>query len=174
MSKHAKSFSEVEQVSKTFKNQPVEVYVQRDKIFIGFKDKFYAGRVAYKLFENSKFLCPDIMVTEIGDLAPFRETSVIQMVTDGEQYSINDPEYVHKRFIWDTEDCIEGHHSDLRPGDIIRADKGFLLYLGEKDVLGEQKHLILNLEENIPRLVDVERLKGLKVYRHRTLWERKC
>ena len=170
MSKHAKSILEVEQVSKAFKNQPVEIYVQFDKIFIGFKDKFYAGRVAYKLFENSKFLCPDIMVTEIGDLAPFPETSVIQMVANGEQYCINDTEYVHKRFIWDTEDCIEAHHSDLRPGDIIRADKGFLLYLG----LSEQKHLTLNLEENTPRLIDAEKLKGLKVYRQRTLWERKC
>ena len=169
MAKHAKSFSEVEQVSKTFKNQPVEIYVKEDRIFIGFNNVFYTGAVEYETFTNTKLMCPDIRLTEVGKLLPVSATSVVQMVVDGEQYSINDPEYVHKRFIWDTEDCFEVPNLDMRElqaGDLIQHDKGFLLCLGKVHNL----MLTLDLESSTPVFWSPESLKGLKVYRHITLW----
>lgn len=166
MAKHAKSFSEVEQVSKTFKNQPVEIYVKEDQVFIGFNNTFYSGAVTYNTFTNTKLMCDDIRLTAIGALAPVRATAVVQMVVDGNQYSINDPEYVHKRFIWDTEDCFEVPVDFLRAGDIVKGNKGFLLSLGHRQGL----ELMLDLESCTVELKSPETLKGLKTYRHITLW----
>lgn len=166
MAKHAKSFSEVEQVSKTFKNQPVEIYVKEDQVFIGFNNTFYSGAVTYNTFTNTKLMCDDIRLTAIGALAPVRATAVVQMVVDGNQYSINDPEYVHKRFIWDTEDCFEIPVDFLRAGDIVKGNKGFLLSLGHRQGL----ELMLDLESCTVELKSPETLKGLKVYRHIKLW----
>lgn len=166
MAKHAKSFSEVEQVSQTFKNQPVEIYVQQNQIYIGFNNHFYTGAVEYETFTNTKLMCDDIRLTAIGTLAPVRATAVVQMVVDGEQYSINDPEYVHKRFIWDTEDCFEIPVDFLRAGDIIKGNKGFLLSLGHRQGL----ELMLDLESCTVELKSPETLKGLKAYRHIKLW----
>lgn len=166
MAKHAKSFSEVEQVSKTFKNQPVEIYVKEDQVFIGFNNTFYSGAVTYNTFTNTKLMCDDIRLTAIGALAPVRATAVVQMVVDGGQYSINDPEYVHKRFIWDTEDCFEIPVDFLRAGDIIKGPNGFLLSLGHHQGL----ELTLDLESCTVELKSPNSLKGLKVYRHITLW----
>lgn len=166
MAKHAKSFSEVEQVSKTYKNQPVEIYVKENQIYIGFNNMFYAGAVTYNTFTNTKLMCDDIRLTAIGTLAPVRATAVVQMVVDGGQYSINDPEYVHKRFIWDTEDCFEIPVDFLRAGDIIKGHNGFLLSLGHHQGL----ELTLDLESCTVELKSPNSLKGLKVYRHITLW----
>lgn len=166
MAKHAKSFSEVEQVSKTFKNQPVEIYVKEDQVFIGFNNTFYSGAVTYNTFTNTKLMCDDIRLTAIGALAPVRATAVVQMVVDGGQFSINDPEYVHKRFIWDTEDCFEIPVDALRAGDIIKGPNGFLLSLGHHQGL----ELMLDLESCAVELKSPDTLKGLKVYRHITLW----
>lgn len=166
MAKHAKSFSEVEQVSQTFKNQPVEIYVQQNQIYIGFNNHFYTGAVEYETFTNTKLMCSDIKLTEIGDLAPISATTVIRMVVDGNQYSINDPEYVHKRFIWDTEDCFEVPVDFLRAGDIVKGNKGFLLSLGHRQGL----ELMLDLESCTVELKSPETLKGLKNYRHIKLW----
>ena len=166
MAKHAKSFSEVEQVSQTFKNQPVEIYVQQNQIFIGFNNHFYTGAVEYETFTNTKLMCSDIKLTAIGDLAPISATAVIRMVVDGNQYSINDPEYVHKRFIWDTEDCFEVPVDFLRAGDIVKGSKGFLLSFGHRQGL----ELMLDLESCTVELKSPETLKGLKAYRHIKLW----
>ena len=166
MAKHAKSFSEVEQVSQTFKNQPVEIYIQQNQIYIGFNNYFYTGAVEYETFTNTKLMCLDIKLTAIGDLAPISATAVIQMVVDGNQYSINDPEYVHKRFIWDTEDCFEVPVDFLRAGDIVKGNKGFLLSLGHRQGL----ELMLDLESCTVELKSPETLKGLKAYRHIKLW----
>lgn len=166
MAKHAKSFSEVEQVSQTFKNQPVEIYIQQNQIYIGFNNHFYTGAVEYETFTNTKLMCDDIKLTAIGDLAPISATAVIRMVVDGNQYSINDPEYVHKRFIWDTEDCFEVPVDFLRAGDIVKGNKGFLLSLGHRQGLG----LMLDLESCTVELKSPETLKGLKTYRHIKLW----
>ena len=166
MAKHAKSFSEVEQVSQTFKNQPVEIYVQQNQIYIGFNNCFYTGAVEYETFTNTKLMCLDIKLTAIGDLAPISATAVIRMVVDGNQYSINDPEYVHKRFIWDTEDCFEIPVDFLRAGDIIKGPNGFLLSLGHHQGL----ELTLDLESCTVELKSPNSLKGLKVYRHIKLW----
>lgn len=166
MAKHAKSFSEVEQVSKTFKNQPVEIYVKEDQVFIGFNNTFYSGAVTYNTFTNTKLMCDDIRLTAIGALAPVRATAVVQMVVDGGQYSINDPEYVHKRFIWDTEDCFEIPVDFLRAGDVVKGNKGFLLSLGHRQGL----ELMLDLESCTVELKSPETLKGLKAYRHIKLW----
>lgn len=166
MAKHAKSFSEVEQVSQTFKNQPVEIYVKENQIYIGFNNCFYTGAVEYETFTNTKLMCLDIKLTAIGDLAPISATAVIRMVVDGNQYSINDPEYVHKRFIWDTEDCFEVPVDFLRAGDIVKGNKGFLLSLGHRQGL----ELMLDLESCTVELKSPETLKGLKTYRHIKLW----
>lgn len=166
MAKHAKSFSEVEQVSQTFKNQPVEIYIQQNQICIGFNNHFYTGAVEYETFTNTKLMCLDIKLTAIGDLAPISATAVIRMVVDGNQYSINDPEYVHKRFIWDTEDCFEVPVDFLRAGDIVKGNKGFLLSLGHRQGL----ELMLDLESCTVELKSPETLKGLKAYRHIKLW----
>nr|DAJ67276.1 MAG TPA: hypothetical protein [Caudoviricetes sp.] len=175
MAKHAKSFSEVEQVSQTFKNQPVEIYIQggsggqQNQIYIGFNNHFYTGAVEYETFTNTKLMCLDIKLTAIGDLAPISATAVIRMVVDGNQYSINDPEYVHKRFIWDTEDCFEVPTNSvdfLRAGDIVKGNKGFLLSLGHRQGL----ELMLDLESCTVELKSPETLKGLKAYRHIKLW----
>ena len=166
MAKHAKSFSEVEQVSQTFKNQPVEIYVQQNQIYIGFNNCFYTGAVEYETFTNTKLMCLDIKLTAIGDLAPISASAVIRMVVDGNQYSINDPEYVHKRFIWDTEDCFEVPVDFLRAGDIVKGNKGFLLSLGHRQGL----ELMLDLESCTVELKSPETLKGLKTYRHIKLW----
>ena len=111
-------------------------------------------------------MCDDIRLTAIGALAPVRATAVVQMVVDGNQYSINDPEYVHKRFIWDTEDCFEVPVDFLRAGDIVKGNKGFLLSLGHRQGL----ELMLDLESCTVELKSPETLKGLKTYRHITLW----
>lgn len=166
MAKHAKSFSEVEQVSQTFKNQPVEIYIQQNQIYIGFNNHFYTGAVEYETFTNTKLMCDDIKLTAIGDLAPISATAVIRMVVDGNQYSINDPEYVHKRFIWDTEDCFEVPVDFLRAGDIVKGSKGFMLCLGHRQGL----ELMLDLESCTVELKSPETLKGLKTYRHIKLW----
>lgn len=166
MAKHAKSFSEVEQVSQTFKNQPVEIYIQQNQIYIGFNNHFYTGAVEYETFTNTKLMCLDIKLTAIGDLAPISATAVIRMVVDGNQYSINDPEYVHKRFIWDTEDCFEVPVDFLRAGDIVKGNKGFLLSLSHRQGL----ELMLDLESCTVELKSPETLKGLKTYRHIKLW----
>ncbi len=166
MAKHAKSFSEVEQVSQSFKNQPVEIYVQQNQIYIGFNNHFYTGAVEYETFTNTKLMCSDIKLTAIGDLAPISATAVIRMVVDGNQYSINDPEYVHKRFIWDSEDCFEVPVDFLRAGDIVKGNKGFLLSLGHRQGL----ELMLDLESCTVELKSPETLKGLKTYRHIKLW----
>lgn len=166
MAKHAKSFSEVEQVSKTFKNQPVEIYVKKNQIYIGFNNCFYTGAVEYETFTNTKLMCDDIRLTAIGPLTPISATAVIRMVVDGNQYSINDPEYVHKRFIWDTEDCFEIPVDFLRAGDIVKGNKGFLLSLGHRQGL----ELMLDLESCTVELKSPETLKGLKTYRHIKLW----
>lgn len=166
MAKHAKSFSEVEQVSQTFKNQPVEIYIQQNQIYLGFNNHFYTGAVEYETFTNTKLMCLDIKLTAIGDLAPISATAVIRMVVDGNQYSINDPEYVHKRFIWDTEDCFETPVDFLRAGDIVKGNKGFLLSLGHRQGL----ELMLDLESCTVELKSPETLKGLKTYRHIKLW----
>lgn len=166
MAKHAKSFSEVEQVSQTFKNQPVEIYIQHNQIYIGFNNHFYTGAVEYETFTNTKLMCSDIKLTAVGDLAPISATAVIRMVVDGNQYSINDPEYVHKRFIWDTEDCFEVPVDFLRAGDIVKGNKGFLLSLGHRQGL----ELMLDLESCTVELKSPETLKGLKTYRHIKLW----
>ena len=166
MAKYAKSFSEVEQVSQTFKNQPVEIYVKENQIYIGFNNHFYTGAVEYETFTNTKLMCLDIKLTAIGDLAPISATAVIRMVVNGNQYSINDPEYVHKRFIWDTEDCFEVPVDFLRAGDIVKGNKGFLLSLGHRQGL----ELMLDLESCTVELKSPETLKGLKAYRHIKLW----
>ena len=166
MAKHAKSFSEVEQVSQNFKNQPVEIYVKENQIYIGFNNCFYTGAVEYETFTNTKLMCLDIKLTAIGDLAPISATAVIRMVVDGNQYSINDPEYVHKRFIWDTEDCFEVPVDFVRAGDIVKGNKGFLLSLGHRQGL----ELMLDLESCTVELKSPETLKGLKTYRHIKLW----
>lgn len=166
MAKHAKSFSEVEQVSQTFKNQPVEIYIQQNQIYIGFNNHFYTGAVEYETFTNTKLMCLDIKLTSIGDLAPISATAVIRMVVDGNQYSINDPEYVHKRFIWDTEDCFEVPVDFLRAGDIVKGNRGFLLSLDRRQGL----ELMLDLESCTVELKSPETLKGLKAYRHIKLW----
>ena len=166
MAKHAKTFSEVEQVSQTFKNQPVEIYIQQNQIYIGFNNHFYTGAVEYETFTNTKLMCDDIKLTAIGDLAPISATAVIRMVVDGNQYSINDPEYVHKRFIWDTEDCFEVPVDFLRAGDIVKGNKGFLLSLGQRQGL----EIMLDLESCTVELKSPETLKGLKTYRHIKLW----
>lgn len=166
MAKHAKSFSEVEQVSQTFKNQPVEIYVKENQIYIGFNNHFYTGAVEYETFTNTKLMCLDIKLTAISDLAPISASAVIRMVVDGNQYSINDPEYVHKRFIWDTEDCFEVPVDFLRAGDIVKGNKGFLLSLGHRQGL----ELMLDLESCTVELKSPETLKGLKAYRHIKLW----
>ena len=111
-------------------------------------------------------MCDDIRLTAIGDLAPISATAVIRMVVDGNQYSINDPEYVHKRFIWDTEDCFEIPVDFLRAGDIVKGSKGFLLSLGHRQGL----ELMLDLESCTVELKSPETLKGLKTYRHIKLW----
>lgn len=166
MAKHAKSFSEVEQVSRSFKNQPVEIYIQQNQIYIGFNNHFYTGAVEYETFTNTKLMCSDIKLTAIGDLDPISATAVIRMVVDGNQYSINDPEYVHKRFIWDSEDCFEVPVDFLRAGDIVKGNKGFLLSLGHRQGL----ELMLDLESCTVELKSPETLKGLKTYRHIKLW----
>lgn len=166
MAKHAKSFSEVEPISKTFKNQPVEIYIQQNDFYVGFNNHFYTGAVEYETFTNTKLMCSDIKLTAIGDLAPISATAVIRMVVDGNQYSINDPEYVHKRFIWDTEDCFEVPVDFLRAGDIVKGNKGFLLSLGHRQGL----ELMLDLESCTVELKSPETLKGLKAYRHIKLW----
>lgn len=166
MAKHAKSFSEVEQVSQTFKNQPVEIYIQQNQIYIGLNNHFYTGAVEYETFTNTKLMCSDIKLTAIGDLAPISATAVIRMVVDGNQYSINDQEYVHKRFIWDTEDCFEVPVDFIRAGDIVKGNKGFLLSLGHRQGL----ELMLDLESCTVELKSPETLKGLNAYRHIKLW----
>lgn len=166
MAKHAKSFSEVEQVSQTFKNQPVEIYIQQNQIYLGFNNCFYTGAVEFETFTNTKLMCLDIKLTAIGGLAPISATAVIRMVVDGNQYSINDPEYVHKRFIWDTEDCFEVPVDFLCAGDIVKGNKGFLLSLGHRQGL----ELMLDLESCTVELKSPETLKGLKTYRHIKLW----
>lgn len=166
MAKHAKSFSEVEQVSQTFKNQPVEIYVKENQIYIGFNNHFYTGAVEYETFINTKLMCSDIKLTAIGPLTPISATAVIRMVVDGNQYSINDPEYVHKRFIWDSEDCFEVPVDFLRAGDIVKGSKGFMLCLGHRQGL----ELMLDLESCTVELKSPETLKGLKTYRHIKLW----
>lgn len=166
MAKHAKSFSEVEQVSQTFKNQPVEIYVKENQIYIGFNNCFYTGAVEYETFTNTKLMCLDIKLTAIGPLTPISATAVIRMVVDGNQYSINDPEYVHKRFIWDTEDCFEIPVDFLRAGDIVKGNKGFMLCLGSIQNLV----MVLDLESNTVGMHSPETLKGLKAYRHIKLW----
>lgn len=172
MAKHAKSFSEVEQVSQTFKNQPVEIYIQQNQIYIGFNNHFYTGAVEYETFTNTKLMCDDIKLTAIGDLAPISASAVIRMVVDGNQYSINDPEYVHKRFIWDTEDCFDVPVVFLRAGDIVKGSKGFMLCLGQRadQELKLDHVLVLDLETGKPQLINSEKLKGLKTYRHIKLW----
>ncbi len=173
MAKTAKSFSEVEPISKTFKNQPVEIYVQQNNFYVGFNNVFFKGDCLYNTFENKKFLCMDIMLTATSPLLePIKATEVVKMVVDGEQYSINDPEYVHKRFIWDTEDCFEVPVDFLRAGDIIKGSKGFMLCLGQRadQELKLDHVLVLDLETGKPQLINSEKLKGLKTYRHIKLW----
>ena len=170
MAKTAKSFSEVESISKTFKNQPVEIYVQHNDFYVGFNNVFFKGECLYNTFENKKFLCMDIMLTATSPLLePIKATEVIRMVVDGEQYSINDPEYVHKRFIWDSEDMELSNLGYVRVGDLIQIYGDFLLcigsYNGSYRFLGLEDLEIHELEWNYVH-------EEANIYQHKTLWNR--
>lgn len=170
MAKHAKSFSEVEQVSQTFKNQPVEIYVKENQIYIGFNNRFYTGAVEYETFTNTKLMCDDIMLTATYPLLKeVSATEVVKMVVDGEQYSINDPEYVHKRFIWDTEDLELSKLSYARVGDVVKLKRGFHLCVGT--INGNYK--LLDLEDQTLNYFSWNYVhESAEIYQHKTLWER--
>lgn len=170
MAKHAKSFSEVEQVSKTFKNQPVEIYVKEDQVFIGFNNTFYSGAVTYNTFTNTKLMCDDIRLTAIYPLLKeVSATEVVKMVVDGERFSINDAEYVHKRFIWDTEDLELSKLQYARVGDVVKLKRGFCLCVGT--INGNYK--LLDLEDQTVNYLSWNYIhENAVIYQHKTLWER--
>lgn len=170
MAKPAKSFSEVEPISKTFKNQPVEIYVQQNDFYVGFNHVFFKGECQYSTFENKKFLCMDIMLTATTPLLErVPATEVVKMVVDGEQYSINDPEYVHKRFIWDTEDLELSKLSYARVGDVVKLKRGFHLCVGT--INGNYE--LLDLEDQILNYFSWNYVhENAEIYQHKTLWER--
>ena len=170
MAKHAKSFSEVEQVSQTFKNQPVEIYIQHNNFYVGFGQQFFKGECNYETFENKKFLCMDIMLTATSPLLKqIPATEVVKMVVDGEQYSINDPEYVHKRFIWDTEDLELSKLEYARVGDVVKLKRGFHLCVGT--INGNYK--LLDLEDQMLNYFSWNYVhENAEIYQHKTLWER--
>ena len=91
------------------------------------------------------------------------------MVVDGEQYSINDPEYVHKRYVWDSEDLELSNLGYVRVGDIVKLKDGFHLCVGTYN--GDYK--LLDLEDlTLNDLGWVYVHKNAEIYQHKTLWER--
>ena len=170
MAKTAKSFSEVEPISKTFKNQPVEIYVQQNDFYVGFNHVFFKGECLYNTFENKKFLCMDIVLTATSPLLErVPATEVVKMVVDGGQYSINDPEYVHKRYVWDSEDLELSNLGYVRVGDIVKLKDGFHLCVGTYN--GDYK--LLDLEDlTLSNLGWVYVHENAEIYQHKTLWER--
>lgn len=170
MAKAAKSFSEVEPISKTFKNQPVEIYVQQNDFYVGFNNVFFKGECLYKTFENKKFLCMDIMLTATTPLLKrIPATEVVKMVVDGEKYSINDPEYVHKRYVWDSEDLEPSNLGYVRVGDVVKLKRGFHLCVGAIN----GNYNLLNLEDQTLDFRSWNSVhENAEIYKHKTLWER--
>lgn len=168
----AKSFSEVESISKKFKNQPVEIYVQQNNFYVGFDHIFYKGECQYSTFENKKFLCMDIMLTATSPLLErVPATEVVKMVVDGEKYSINDSEYVHKRFIWDSEDLELSNLGYVRVGDIVKVNGSFHLCVGTYH--GNYK--LLDLEDlTLNDFSWVYIHENAEIFQHKTLWDREA
>ena len=172
MAKAAKSFSEVESISKKFKNQPVEIYIQQNNFYVGFDHIFYKGECLYNTFENKKFLCMDIMLTATSPLLErVPATEVVKMVVDGEKYSINDPEYVHKRFVWDSEDLELSNLGYARVSDIVKLKSGIYLCVGTLN----GNYNLLNLEDLALDFFSWNHVhENAEIFQHKTLWEREA
>ena len=168
MAKTAKSFDEVEPISKTFKH-PVEIYIQNDRIYFGFVGKFFKGVAVYDEFENKKFMCKDIIVTDVSnDTSEIKATDVVRMVVDAEQYSINDKDYVHKRYIWDSEDLVPSNHKEARISDLVKVDDTYYLCIGTF----VNAYALLNLDTLEIVAASKDQIEQDEIFQHKTLWDR--
>ena len=162
--------SKYKTISKKFKNQPVEIYVQHDQIYFGFNNKFFQGAVEYETFENEKYLILDIMLTAIHpEITQVPASQVVQLVAESAEYSINSPDYTHKRYVWDSEELVPTNLPFIRVLDFVEIADIFYVCISTND-----KIKLLNLEDCTIREVSDVSLRGFKFYQHPTLWKRKA
>lgn len=118
--------------------QPLEIYVNQDRIFFGFGTKFYQANVTYDVYYNERAYADDIKVTGIASNAKAaNRAELLRLIQNCELTIRHNETVVHKRYIWDNEDCMEKPLGLIRVSDIVLIqDKPYVVQHINFETLG--------------------------------------
>lgn len=149
----------------------IELYVQKDKLYIKFKNICFCTKVQTENYHSKISEGPDVFVHDIYPVATsFSFSTMMKILSETESLASHDFEYVNKRYIFDSEDLIPVEFSKITPGCIIRIDEVCYLVIQVLTSSTQEKSVqLLNLENrehlhyHINESDELYRCKSLKL-----------
>lgn len=99
---------------------PLEIYVNQNTIYFGFGSKLYQAGVTYDVYYNKRVTADDIKITGVANNATSANRGEFLRLLQSSELTIkHSDQAVHKRYIWDNDDCIEKPLGLIRVSDIV-------------------------------------------------------
>lgn len=151
------------------KRQFVEYYVQHDKLYFGIDENFYSSVISRHNDYNATTRSSDVRISFI-DCIPTKipKSDVMLILSNAEKCISHEPDYVEKRYAFDSEDLIEINEENATIGCILRKNNEIFMVV---DISIESTPYIklLDLEYKIEIEINPLQLSEYECYRCRSL-----
>lgn len=147
----------------------VEYYIQENRLFFGIQNKFFSANINATAEYNHKTRGEVCKIIEIlGDVVNVSKSKVLSLLTD-QNLTCKDAGYTFKRYVWDTEDCVEIETKDIQVSDLLYDEEYNAMFLVTK-ITDNVAHLmctsnLVEYEFELPRLSNFQAFRAARLWK---------